>query len=82
MFMQSWIISGVYGLAGMVYQPSSGGVSTGGGGGGGAIEVFTKAFQVPEAVEEYLKSFEYPPKPKVIFVDVDEKAEEKIESLL
>ena len=28
------------------------------------------------------KSFEYPPKPKVIFVDVNDKAEERIESLL
>ena len=44
--------------------------------------IYVKGEEVPEAVEEYLKSFEYPPKPKVIFVDVNEKAEERIESLL
>ena len=44
--------------------------------------IYVKGEEVPEAVEEYLKSFEYPPKPKVIFVDVNDKAEGRIESLL
>ena len=44
--------------------------------------IYVKGEEVPKAVEEYLKSFEYPPKPKVIFVDVNEKAEEKLQSSL